>query len=62
MIMQYSHNKEKLDNDKQRECTLCNKIGELIKLPDNFQEHAAKKGFVSYFCCSCIQIVNFLNR
>lgn len=57
-IQQYSHNittKKILDTKK---CTLCNKP-ELIRLPDDFQNYAARKGFESFYCSNCLQVVNF---
>ena len=43
-----------------RKCTLCNKKDCLIKLDDEIQYYSRLKGFESYFCKSCCQIVNFL--
>lgn len=42
-----------------KKCTLCNKANMLMRLPEEFQEHAAKKDFESWFCCNCLQVVNF---
>lgn len=42
-----------------KKCTLCNRANMLVKLPDEFQEHAAKKDYESWFCCNCLQVVNF---
>jgi hypothetical protein len=57
--LHYSHQ----GADKQykifRKCTICNKPNMIIKLPDELQEHAAKKKMESWFCCSCLQVVNF---
>lgn len=54
--LSYSH---QIKHQILKKCTLCNKANSLMLLPEEFQEHAAKKGFESYFCCSCISVVNF---
>jgi hypothetical protein len=54
----YTHNNQK--NQTLKKCTLCNKANMLIRLSNELQEHAAKKGYDAWFCCSCVQIVNFL--
>lgn len=43
-----------------RKCTLCHKATTLMRLPEEFQEHATKKGFESFYCVNCITVVNFL--
>lgn len=53
----YSHNVVKTSEAKQ--CTVCKKA-ELIKLPDEFQAYSQLRNYVSYFCPSCVQIVNFM--
>lgn len=41
-------------------CSICHKKETLRRLPDEYQEHSQKKGYVSFFCTNCISIVNFL--
>lgn len=57
----YSHNQQQKQTLKK--CSIChNTSAQLLKLPDNFQEFSKQKGFESWFCCSCIQVVNFLRN
>jgi hypothetical protein len=58
--LSYSHNNNQV---KQilRKCSICHRSQESLKrLPDEFQEYSAKKGYDSYYCTNCCQIVNFL--
>jgi len=58
--LSYSHNnKQVLNNNNNKKCSICQKATALMKLPDEFQEFAAKKGFESWFCGNCVQVVNF---
>lgn len=56
---QYSHNTDKRLDTLKRKCTMCHKY-HLIELPEEFQVHSRTRNYVSYFCCNCIQIVNFM--
>ena len=59
MELEYIRNNKKT-YQVLRKCTMCNKSNMLVKLPDELQEFAASKNFESWFCCSCLQVVNFL--
>jgi len=56
----YSYSHQNNNQTLKKQCTLCHKATALMKLPDEFQEFAKKKGFESYFCGNCVQVVNFL--
>jgi cell fate regulator YaaT (PSP1 superfamily) len=56
----YSHQGSNKYHKIFRKCTMCNKPNMLIRLPDELQEHSKKKKMESWFCVSCLQVVNFL--
>lgn len=56
---QYIHNTAKKGLDNNKKCTMCNKM-DLMMLPEEFQRYSRNRNYVSYFCCTCLQIVNFM--
>jgi hypothetical protein len=63
MTISYEQEEQELRPSQiTKKCTLCKAKddGGLIRLPEEFQRFSRRKKFVSWFCPSCLQVVNFL--